>query len=126
MAQKSLPTLNVAALVENDNGTGRKEYCNMNGSNSMQGWLTLVGSLAIIALVLTAFGIMLGIVKRADAVNRVGAILGIVIVLVLAPGILAGVWSAMSLWQQISLVAIAVIVWQLRRPRRQPRKRRDD
>jgi len=92
----------------------------------MQGWLTLVGSLAIIALVLTAFGIMLGIVKRADAVNRVGAILGIVIVLVLAPGILAGVWSAMSLWQQISLVAIAVIVWQLRRPRRQPRKRRDD
>ncbi len=98
----------------------------MNGSSFMQGWLTLVGSLAIIALVLTAFGIMLGIVKRADAVNRVGAILGIVIALMLAPGILAGIWSAMSLWQQISLIAIAVIVWQLRRPRRRTRKRNRD
>lgn len=90
----------------------------------MQGWLTLVGSFAIIALVLTAFGIMLGIVKPSDAVNRVGAILGIVIVLMMAPGILAVVWSAMSLWQQIGLVAVGVIVLQLVRPRRQPRKSR--
>lgn len=90
----------------------------MNGSNFMQGWIALVGSLAMIALVLTSLGIMLGIVKRADAVNRIGAILGIVIVLILAPGILVGVWSAMSLWEQFSLVAIAVIVWQLRQPRK--------
>jgi hypothetical protein len=92
----------------------------------MQGWLTLVGSLAIIVLILTAFGIMLGIVKRTDAVNRVGAILGIVIVLVPAPGILAGVWSALFLWEQVSLVTIGVVVWQLRRQRRKPRKRRYD
>jgi len=90
----------------------------MSGSNFMRGWIAFVGSLAIIALILTAFGIMLGIVKRADAVNRIGAILGIVIVLMLAPGILAGVWSAMSMWEQFSLVAIAVIAWQLRQPRK--------
>jgi hypothetical protein len=96
----------------------------MNGSSFMQGWLTLVGSLAIIALVLTAFGIMLGIVKRSDVVNRVGAILGIVIVLMLAPGILAGIWSAMSLWQQIGLVAVGIGVWRLLRLRRQARNKR--
>ena len=44
----------------------------MNGSNMMQGWLTLSGSLAIITLVLTAFGIMLGIVKPAEIPKCVG------------------------------------------------------
>ncbi len=96
----------------------------MGGTSFMQGWAALLGAFAIIALVLTAFGIMLGIVKPADAVNRVGAILGIVIVLMLAPGIIAGVWSAMSLWQQVSLVAIGVVVWQLRRPRRRTQKKK--
>jgi hypothetical protein len=94
----------------------------MNGSSFMQGWLTLTGTLAIIALILTAFGIMLGIVKPADVPKRIGAILGIVVALMLAPGILAGVWSAMSLWQQIGLVAVGVVVWQLRRPRRRQRR----
>ena len=95
----------------------------MNGSNFMQGWLTLLGSLAIIALILTAFGIMLGIVKPADAVNRVGATLSIIIVLMMAPGILVGIWSAMSLWQQIGLIAIGVGVFQLVHPRRRTRKK---
>ena len=41
----------------------------MSASNFMHGWAVLVGSLAMIALILTAFGIMLGMVKPADAVN---------------------------------------------------------
>ena len=32
----------------------------MNGSNFMQGWVALAGSVATIALILTAFGLMLG------------------------------------------------------------------
>jgi len=93
----------------------------MNGSNLMSWWVALTGSIAMIALILTTFGIMLGIVKPADAMNRVGAILGIVLVLMLAPCILVGVWSVLSLWEQVSLVTIGVVVWRLRRPRRQPR-----
>jgi hypothetical protein len=89
----------------------------MNGSNFMQGWLTLTGTLAIIALILTALGLMLGIVKPADVPKRIGAIQGIVVALMLAPGILAGVWSAMSLWQQNGLIAIGVGLWQWRRSR---------
>jgi hypothetical protein len=124
MARGFLPTPTVAVLAVNDNASaGRKEYCNMNGSNFMQGWLTLVGSLAIIALILTAFGIMLGIVKPVDSMKHIGAIGGIVIVLILVPGILVGVWSAMSLWQQIALLAIGVCVIQWIRPRRRTRKK---
>jgi hypothetical protein len=67
---------------------------------------------------------MLGILKPADALRRVGAILGIVIVLMLIPGVLVSAWSGMSLWQQISLVAIGIGVLQWLRPRRQPRTNR--
>jgi predicted tellurium resistance membrane protein TerC len=90
-------------------------------SNFMHGWVVFMGSLATIALILTAFGLMLGIVKPADAVKHVGAILGIVIALMLVPGALVSAWSSLSLWQRIALAAIGIGVWQWRRPRRQPR-----
>ena len=98
----------------------------MSASNFMHGWVALTGSLATIALILTAFGIMLGIVKPADVLKHVGAILGIVIVLMLIPGVLVSAWSCMSLWQRIGLVAIGIGIWQWRRPRRQTRKRKDE
>jgi len=93
----------------------------MNGSNFMQGWLTLTGSLATIALILTAIGIMLGIVKPADALRRVAAILGIVMLLLVLPAILLNIWSALSLWQWLALATIGIGVWQVRwwRKRRQ-------
>lgn len=97
----------------------------MDGSNFMQGWVVLAGSLATIAIILMAFGLMLGIVKPADAPKHIGAILVIVIGLMVVPGILANAWSAMSLWQQIALLAIGIGVFWWLRPRRQPRKRND-
>jgi hypothetical protein len=36
-------------------------------------WVTLIQSLAAIALILTAFGLMLGIVKPADALSMSGS-----------------------------------------------------
>jgi hypothetical protein len=89
----------------------------MSGSNFMHGWVALLGPLAMIALILTALGLMIGIVKPADAVKHIGAILGIVIVLMLTPGILANAWSGMSMWQQIALATIGIGLWQWRRPR---------
>jgi hypothetical protein len=79
--------------------------------------MALAGSLATIVLILTALGLMLGIVKPADVPKRIGAILGIVVALMLAPGILAGVWSAMSLWQRLALCALGLGLWQWRRSR---------
>lgn len=94
----------------------------MNGSNFMQGWVALTGSIAIIALILTALGLMLGIVKTADALKNTVAILGIVIVLMFVPGVLLSAWSGMSIWQQIGLVAIGIGIWKCLRPRPKARK----
>ena len=83
----------------------------MNGSNFMQGWVALAGSLATIALILTAFGLMLGIVKLADALRRVAAILGVVMLLMMIPAVLVNIWSGMSLWQRLALATIVIGVW---------------
>ncbi len=97
----------------------------MTASSFMHGWMTFIGSLTSIALILTAFGLLLGIVKPADALKHVGAILGIVIVLMLIPAVLANIWSGMSLWQRIALVAIVIGVWQWQQPPPESRKRRE-
>lgn len=80
----------------------------MNGSTFRLGWVTLAGSVATIALILTAFGLMLGIVKPPDALKRVAAILGIVMLLMVLPAVPVDHRSCMSLWQQIALVAIGI------------------
>ncbi len=97
----------------------------MNGSNLMQGWVALTGSVAMIALILTSFGLMLGIVKPSDALRRVAAILGVVILLLVLPGVLVSTWSSMSLWQRLGLAVFAIGFFLLLRPRRQPRSRHD-
>jgi len=86
-------------------------------------WVSLTQSLAIIAIILTAFGLMLGIVKPADALKHVGAILGIVVLLMLVPDALMSLWSAIPLWQWIGLAVIGIVILQWRRPRRQSGKR---
>jgi predicted tellurium resistance membrane protein TerC len=89
-------------------------------------WVTLIQSFATVALILTAFGLMLGLVKPADALKYVGAILGIVTVLMLIPNVLMNLWSAIPLWQWICVAAVGIGIWQWRRPRPPNRQRRKE
>jgi hypothetical protein len=98
----------------------------MGESSLMHGWISLLGLLGTIAIILTAIGLMLGIGKPADIIKHIGAIIGIVIVLMLIPCILAGAWSQLPLWQQVACAVIGVGVWQGIRPRRQVRNKRND
>jgi asparagine N-glycosylation enzyme membrane subunit Stt3 len=98
----------------------------MSEPNFMHGWVSLLELLAIVAIILTAIGLMLGIVKPANAMKQLGAIIGTVIVLMLIPGIFASAWSGFSFWQQIGLVAIGVILWQGLRPGRRTRNAKND
>jgi hypothetical protein len=69
---------------------------------------------------------MFGFVKPVDAFKHLGAILGVVIVLMLTTGILVCAWSGMSSWQRLGLVAIGFTVWNLLRPRRRTRNAKQD
>lgn len=88
----------------------------MSGSNLMHGWMVLMGSLATIALILTAFGLMLGILKPANARRCIVAIACIVILFMLIPGVLVSAWLSLSLWQRVALAAIGIAVRQWPRP----------
>lgn len=98
----------------------------MYGTFVIHGWSEIVGSLAIIAIIITALGTILGLVKPANALKYCGAIAGISIVLVLLVSVLVGLWSSMSLWQKAIVALFVFAVWWLRRERRQPRKRKDE
>jgi hypothetical protein len=67
---------------------------------------------------------LLGVLKPADALKRIAAYLAIVILLMLIPGALVNLWSAMSVWQQFALpvIGIGILLW-LRPNRRTSRKR---
>ena len=97
----------------------------MNGLNFMQGWVGLAGWVATIALVLTAFGLMLGMVKPVDAPKQIGTILAVAIFFMCTPAILAKLWSAIPLWQRIGLIAIVFCIWQWQRLCNRSRKNGD-
>jgi hypothetical protein len=89
----------------------------MNESIFMHGWASIIGSLATIAIIVTALGVLLGVLKPADALKKIGAYLGIIILLILIPGALLNLWSVMSVWQRVALAAIGGVIWWWRRPR---------
>jgi hypothetical protein len=64
----------------------------------------------MIDLILTAFGLMLGIVKPADALRHVAAIVGVVMLLPVLPEVLVSLWSGMTLWQQLGLAAPGIAI----------------
>ena len=85
------------------------------------GWLPILQLLAILSIVAVALGLMLGMVKPGDALKPIGAILVMIIILMLLPGILIGTWSRLLLWQKLGLSAIVAVLWFLRQAQRLPR-----
>lgn len=68
----------------------------------------ITGVLAVIAIIVTAFGLMLGILKPADASKRIGVIVGTVIALLILPQIIIGEWMMLTIWQQIGVISLVV------------------
>ena len=93
-------------------------------STLIHGWTRLLGSLAFLGLIGMAFAVMLRIIKPADVPKHIGAFLLVVILLATLPGILIHSLSALTIWQQLGLLAIGIGIWQWRRPRRKERDRR--
>jgi len=78
--------------------------------NFLNGVAELLGAFAAISIIVTAFGLMLGIMKPADAFKWIGVIVGAVIMLLVLPGIVVSAWSAMMLWQQMAMAALGIAI----------------
>lgn len=95
-------------------------------TNFIYGWASLMESLAMAVIILIALSLMLGLVKPADALKYGGVIVGIAIIFMLIPIVLANLWSGMSLWQQVALIAIGICLWRWRQERQRPRKKKEE
>jgi hypothetical protein len=98
----------------------------MNLQNAVQGCESIVGSFAVMAIIVTALATMIGLIKPADTLKHCGAIVGIAIVLVLFVSVFVGLWSSMSLWQKAVIAAMGFGIWRMRGERNRPRKKRDE
>jgi hypothetical protein len=98
----------------------------MDGTVFIHGWAQIVGSLAMIAIIVTALGTMIGLVKPADALKYCGAIAGIAIVLVMLVSVLVSLWLSLSLWQKAIAALAMFTVWWLRKEGRRPGKRKEE
>ena len=98
----------------------------MYENNVVQGCESIVGSLAVIAIIVTALATMVGLVKPADTVRYCGAIVGIAIVLILIVSVFVGLWSSMSLWQKAVIALMGFGIWWMRRERNRPRKKKEE
>lgn len=98
----------------------------MHEADFIHGCMSIFGSLALIAIIVTALGTIVGLVKPADAVKHCGTILGIVIVFILLVSVLVGLWASMSVWQKIVMFAIGFGIWRLRADTRPKGRKKDE
>jgi hypothetical protein len=66
----------------------------------------MVASVAIITIVVTAIGMMVGFVELASALKRIALVIGSLVLLLILPPIIMGMWRALSSWQQLGLSAL--------------------
>jgi uncharacterized membrane protein YoaK (UPF0700 family) len=96
----------------------------MAETNLMHGWVGIVESAALVAIVILAMGIMVRAVKPSDVTRHLGSILCIVILLLVLPAIMVNAWSTMSYWQHLGIIVLGIMIGLSLRSLRQTRKKR--
>ena len=67
-------------------------------------WDATVESAAVIIIVVIAIGLMVGLLEPALALTRIAMVLGGVILLLILPAIISGIWHTLSLGQQLGII----------------------
>jgi hypothetical protein len=89
----------------------------------LRAWAWLLGSAALIAMVVLAFGIMVRAVKPSAAMGHLGVIAGVVILFLMLPAIMIAQWNSMTVLQHIGLIALGLAIASLFGVRRHRAKR---
>ena len=92
-------------------------------------WDHFVGAAALIAIIVLAFCVMAGAVKRAEVFRHLAAIVGGAALFIVLPAILLSLWRTMTLWQHLGIVALGIaallLLGALRRAPRSTKRRRN-
>jgi hypothetical protein len=100
----------------------------MNGTNLLSGWVGIAESVALMAIVVLAMFLMVGVVKLGDVLRHLVAIFGVTILLIMLPAIMGSLWSSMTFWQHLGIVILGclaeLLLWKMPSAKKGPRKRR--
>jgi hypothetical protein len=100
----------------------------MNETSLLSGWAGIVESVALAAIIVLAICLMVGVAKLGDLLRHVVAILGVTVLLITLPAIMASLWSSMSSWQHLGIVILGclaeLLLWRMASGKKAPRKRR--
>jgi hypothetical protein len=99
----------------------------MNETSLLSGWAGIVESVALAAIIVLAICLMVGVAKLGDLLRHVVAILGVTVLLITLPAIMASLWSSMSSWQHLGIVILGclaeLLLWRMASGKKAPRKR---
>jgi lipopolysaccharide export LptBFGC system permease protein LptF len=88
-----------------------RESRNVIETRSLSAWDGLVASAALFAMIVLAFCVMAGTAKQEVRLRPLGMIVGTLILFLILPEIILGLWKAMSFGQHLGtlLIGIAII-----------------
>jgi hypothetical protein len=75
----------------------------------LSAWDGFVWSAALIVIIVFALCVMGRAVKLGDVSRHLGVVVVIVILLVMLPAIIVGLWNGMSFGQHLGIVAVGVV-----------------
>jgi Ca2+/Na+ antiporter len=79
-------------------------------SRLLSAWDAVLGSAALLAIIILTLSLMVGAVPPRDAPRHLGVILGIVILLVMLPAIVLSSWNSLDPFQQAGIVFLGIVV----------------
>ena len=82
-------------------------------------WDMIVESVAVIIIIVTAIGTMVGLVELSLALKRIMLALSYLVLLLVLPPVIVNAWRTLSLWQHIGLIVlfwlavVLVLQWEI-------------
>ena len=69
-------------------------------------WDAMAISLAVVVIVVAALGMIVGFVELDHAFKRLGLALVCLVLLLILPQIIAGIWHKLSFWQHFGMILL--------------------
>ena len=79
-------------------------------SKLLSGWDGVVGSAALIAIIVLALSIMVGAVKARETPRHIAVIASFAILLVMLPAIIVSLWNSMTVGQHLGIAALLIAI----------------
>lgn len=93
-------------------------------SSLMHWWAGIVESVALLATLILAIGLIVSAVKPSNAARHLGTILCVVILLLILPAVMMTAWYSMSFWQHLRIAILGILIGFSLWASRQKRKKR--